>query len=68
MGTSATSTTRGSRSVEQASRNTVLRPGDMLGSGTVGTGCILEHGDGRWLQPGDEVELEVEGIGSCATE
>ena len=35
----------------------------MIGSGTVGTGCILEHGDGRWLQPGDVVELEVEGIG-----
>jgi fumarylacetoacetate (FAA) hydrolase len=41
----------------------VLRPGDVIGSGTVGTGCILEHGDERWLQPGDEVELEVEGIG-----
>ena len=37
--------------------------GDVLGSGTVGTGCILEHGDGRWLQPGDVVELEIEGIG-----
>ena len=49
--------------VAQAARNTVLRPGDVLGSGTVGTGCILEHGDERWLQPGDEVELEVEGIG-----
>jgi len=48
---------------EQAARNTVLRPGDLLGSGTVGTGCILELGDGRWLQPGDVVELEVEGIG-----
>jgi fumarylacetoacetate (FAA) hydrolase len=46
-----------------AERNTVLRPGDLLGSGTVGTGCILEHGDGRWLRPGDVVELEVEGIG-----
>lgn len=46
-----------------ASRNTVLRPGDVIGSGTVGTGCILEHGDGRWLQRGDLVELEVEGIG-----
>jgi fumarylacetoacetate (FAA) hydrolase len=46
-----------------AARNTVLRPGDILGSGTVGTGCILELGDGRWLQPGDVVELEVEGIG-----
>ncbi len=49
--------------VAQAARNTVLRPGDVLGSGTVGTGCILEHGDGRWLERGDVVELEVEGIG-----
>src|SRR3954451_9504527 len=49
--------------VEQAARNTVLYPGDVLGSGTVGSGCILEHGDGRWLQRGDVVELEVEGIG-----
>jgi fumarylacetoacetate (FAA) hydrolase len=46
-----------------AARNTRLLPGDVLGSGTVGTGCILEHGDGRWLRPGDVVELEVEGIG-----
>jgi fumarylacetoacetate (FAA) hydrolase len=49
--------------VGHAARNTRLLPGDVLGSGTVGTGCILEHGDGRWLQPGDVVELEVEGIG-----
>jgi fumarylacetoacetate (FAA) hydrolase len=49
--------------VEHAARNTELCPGDILGSGTVGTGCILELGDGRWLQPGDVVELEVEGIG-----
>jgi len=49
--------------VAQAARNTRLRPGDILGSGTVGTGSILEHGDGRWLEPGDVVELEVEGIG-----
>ncbi|HKG43947.1 MAG TPA: fumarylacetoacetate hydrolase family protein [Gaiellaceae bacterium] len=46
-----------------AAQNTELRAGDVLGSGTVGTGCILEHGDERWLQRGDEVELEVEGIG-----
>ena len=46
-----------------AGRNTRLVAGDLLGSGTVGTGCILEHGDGRWLQPGDVVELEIEGIG-----
>jgi fumarylacetoacetate (FAA) hydrolase len=49
--------------VAQAARNTVLRAGDVLGSGTVGTGCILEHGDGRWLERGDVVELEVDGIG-----
>jgi fumarylacetoacetate (FAA) hydrolase len=47
----------------QAARSTRLIAGDVIGSGTVGTGCILEHGDGRWLQPGDVVELEVEGIG-----
>jgi fumarylacetoacetate (FAA) hydrolase len=46
-----------------AAKSTRLLPGDVLGSGTVATGCILEHGDGRWLRPGDEVELEVEGIG-----
>ncbi len=49
--------------VAHAARNTRLLPGDVLGSGTVGGGCILEHGDGRWLRPGDVVELEVEGIG-----
>jgi fumarylacetoacetate (FAA) hydrolase len=46
-----------------AGDNTRLVPGDVLGSGTVGGGCILEHGDGRWLGPGDVVELEIEGIG-----
>jgi len=52
-----------------ASRSTRLRPGDVIGSGTVGTGCILElglvHGRERypWLTSGDEVALEVEGIG-----
>lgn len=47
-----------------AARNTPgLLPGDVIGSGTVGRGCILEHGDERWLQPGDVVELEIEGIG-----
>src|SRR5580765_3351492 len=49
--------------VAHAARNTRLRAGDVLGSGTVGTGCILEHGDGRWLQPGDVVELEIDGLG-----
>lgn len=49
--------------LERAALDTVLRPGDIIGSGTVGSGCILEHGDERWLEPGDVVELEVEGIG-----
>ena len=50
--------------LEAAARNTPgLVPGDVIGSGTVGRGCILEHGDGRWLERGDVVELEIEGIG-----
>ena len=49
--------------VAHAARNTKLHPGDVLGSGTVGTGCILELGDGRWLRRGDVVDLEVDGIG-----
>ena len=48
---------------ERAARNTVLYPGDVLGSGTVGSGCILESVDEQWLQPGDVVELEIAGIG-----
>jgi fumarylacetoacetate (FAA) hydrolase len=47
----------------QAARNTRLYPGDVIGSGTVGSGSILEHDDGRWLTPGDVVEFEIEGIG-----
>jgi fumarylacetoacetate (FAA) hydrolase len=50
--------------IETAARNTPgLVAGEVIGSGTVGRGCILEHGDGRWLAPGDEIELEIEGIG-----
>jgi fumarylacetoacetate (FAA) hydrolase len=50
-----------------ASRDTELRPGDVIGSGTVGTGCILEltpEAVGGWLKPGDVVELTVERIGT----
>ncbi|HEY2787026.1 MAG TPA: fumarylacetoacetate hydrolase family protein [Fimbriiglobus sp.] len=49
-----------------ASRGTELRPGDVIGSGTVGTGCILEltpEAVGGWLKAGDVVELEIERIG-----
>jgi fumarylacetoacetate (FAA) hydrolase len=49
--------------LDHAARNTRLYPGDVIGSGTVGGGSILEHDDGRWLTPGDVVELEIEGIG-----
>jgi 2-keto-4-pentenoate hydratase/2-oxohepta-3-ene-1,7-dioic acid hydratase in catechol pathway len=55
-----------------ASRGTEVVPGDVIGSGTCGTGCILElslvHGEDRypWLQPGDVVELEVEHLGRVA--
>jgi 2-keto-4-pentenoate hydratase/2-oxohepta-3-ene-1,7-dioic acid hydratase in catechol pathway len=53
-----------------ASRGTMVRPGDIIGSGTCGTGCILElslrHGLDAypWLKPGDEVEMTVERIGT----
>jgi fumarylacetoacetate (FAA) hydrolase len=50
-----------------ASRDADLRTGDVLGSGTVGTGCILEltpEAVGGWLKPGDVVELEIERIGT----
>ena len=50
--------------LDRASRNTQLRPGDVIGSGTVGSGSILEHNDGRWLTRGDVVELEIEGLGT----
>jgi fumarylacetoacetate (FAA) hydrolase len=55
-----------------ASESATVRRGDVLGSGTCGTGCILElslvHGSEKYpyLQPGDEVELEVAGLGVLA--
>jgi 2-keto-4-pentenoate hydratase/2-oxohepta-3-ene-1,7-dioic acid hydratase in catechol pathway len=51
--------------IERASANVWLMPGDVIGSGTVGTGCLLEHGDKRerWLQSGDVVELEIDLLG-----
>jgi fumarylacetoacetate (FAA) hydrolase len=52
--------------IERASADVRLRPGDVLGSGTVGTGCLLEVKDstlGRWLEPGDEVVLAIERLG-----
>jgi 2-keto-4-pentenoate hydratase/2-oxohepta-3-ene-1,7-dioic acid hydratase in catechol pathway len=58
------------RLIAQASRDAELLPGDLLGTGTVGTGCILELGAenvGGWLKPGDFVDLEIERIGVLRT-
>ncbi|HLX40296.1 MAG TPA: fumarylacetoacetate hydrolase family protein [Ktedonobacteraceae bacterium] len=51
--------------IAYASRNARLRVGDIIGSGTVGTGCLLEIGTEvhPWFQRGDIIELEIEGIG-----
>ena len=59
--------------IERSSYGVTLQPGDLIGSGTVGTGCFLElNGTGKlnnpeyqqqWLQEGDIVEMEIEGIG-----
>lgn len=49
-----------------ASRDTKLLPGDVIGSGTVGTGCILEltpEVAGGWLKAGDIVQLQIERLG-----
>jgi len=56
--------------VAYASRGTEVRPGDVIGSGTCGTGCILELSrtysseQYPWLKDGDEVVATVEGLGS----
>jgi fumarylacetoacetate (FAA) hydrolase len=59
--------------IERASYGVDLYPGDVIGSVTVGTGCFLElNGTGKlndpnypeqWLQAGDVVELEIDGLG-----
>ncbi|MNE86356.1 Fumarylacetoacetate (FAA) hydrolase family protein [compost metagenome] len=62
--------------IERVSYGVRLFPGDVIGSGTVGTGCFLElNGTGRmenpahqdqWLQVGDQIELEVTGLGKLS--
>jgi fumarylacetoacetate (FAA) hydrolase len=59
--------------IERCAYGVNLYAGDVIGSGTVGTGCFLElNGTGKfndpdykeqWLQPGDVVEMEIEGLG-----
>jgi fumarylacetoacetate (FAA) hydrolase len=57
--------------IERASADARLVPGDVIGSGTVGTGCLLEireeSGFGRYLEPSDSVTLAVERLGSLTT-
>ena len=62
--------------IERASYGVDLFPGDVIGSGTVGTGCFLElNGTGKlndsnfvaqWLQPNDVVEMEIDGLGKLS--
>ncbi len=54
-----------SQLLAHASRDVWLYPGDVIASGTVGSGCLLEltAGRGPWLQAGDVVELEIERLG-----
>ena len=62
--------------IERASYGVDLYPGDVIGSGTVGTGCFLElNGTGKlndpdyveqWLQPNDMVEMEITGLGKLS--
>ena len=60
--------------LERCAYGVNLQPGDVIGSGTVGTGCFLElNGTGKlnnpdyqeqWLQDGDLVEMEITGLGT----
>ncbi|MGN6163944.1 MAG: fumarylacetoacetate hydrolase family protein [Flavisolibacter sp.] len=62
--------------IERASYGVDLYPGDIIGSGTVGTGCFLElNGTGKlndanyqeqWLKDGDIVEMEIEAMGTLS--
>jgi 2-keto-4-pentenoate hydratase/2-oxohepta-3-ene-1,7-dioic acid hydratase in catechol pathway len=60
-GSSASMHWRFEQVIAHISQSETLYPGEFIGSGTVGTGCGLELG--RRLSPGDEVELEVDGLG-----
>ena len=62
--------------IERASYGVELFPGDVIGSGTVGTGCLLEiNGSGkrenldyreRWIEAGDQIEMQIEGLGKIS--
>jgi fumarylacetoacetate (FAA) hydrolase len=62
--------------IERASYGAKLYPGDVIGSGTVGTGCLLELNGTRklenakhkdvWLKEGDIVSLKIDGLGETS--
>ena len=62
--------------IERCSYGVNMLPGDVIGSGTAGTGCFLElNGTGKlnnpdyeeqWLQEGDVVEMEIDGLGKLS--
>ena len=62
--------------IERISYGATIFPGDVIGSGTVGTGCLLElNGTGKrnnsnfhekWLKEGDIIEMSIEGLGKIS--
>jgi fumarylacetoacetate (FAA) hydrolase len=64
--------------LERCAYGADILPGDVIGSGTVGTGCFLElNGSGlladpeykvQWLKEGDIVELEIDQLGTLRNE
>ncbi len=56
--------------IERASYGVTLRPGDVIGSGTVGTGCLLElNGSGitnQWIENGDTVTMSIDRLGTLS--
>ena len=55
--------------IERVSYGVDIFPGDVIGSGTCGTGCFLELNgskitDNQWLKPDDTISLEIEGLGT----
>ena len=54
--------------LERISYNLMIHPGEVIGSGTVGTGCFMELNvtgvtQNVWLKPGDDVVMEIDGLG-----
>jgi len=62
--------------IERASYGVELYPGDLIGSGTVGSGCLLEINGTKkrenpnykeiWISEGDEIEMQIEGLGKIS--